>query len=102
MESKAQIEMDFNKAKIQADKLERIANDLKKISNVEFNDALQKLSNSWQGQNADFYLKKANILQDKMLDTRKNLLDVAERIQTNARRIYKAELIAIEIAEKEG
>lgn len=102
MDDKARIEMDFGKAQKQANNLERIANDMKRLSNVEISETLQKISNSWQGENAELYVRKGSILQDQILDTRKKVLRVANKIQRSAKNIYNAEMEAIKIAENES
>jgi uncharacterized protein YukE len=99
MATRASIEMDFNKARTQANKLDEIANNLKNLSSNDFQGTLQNLSGCWKGSNASAYMNKGTKLQDEINSTAKELHAVASDIRTIAKRIYDAEMAALAIAE---
>jgi uncharacterized protein YukE len=100
MATKLSIEFDFNKAMKDADKVENIANELKRLATQKFDDTMQNLAVNWKGDNASRYLKKGEILGENMVKTANDLYNIAAEIRTVARRVYKTELAALEIAQK--
>lgn len=100
MATRASIIFNFNKAKKQADELDAIANKMKKLSGGDFADTMQNISSNWKGENASAFLQKGAFVQEDMLSTANSLHGVASEIRSIARRIYTAEMKAIELAEK--
>lgn len=100
MASRASIEFDFHKAEAQADKLDTVADQLTRLSDHKFGNAMQHLSSNWKGENASLYLDKGGRLQEQMDGTAKELHSIASDIRTIARRIYEAEMRALRIAEQ--
>ena len=98
MASKHEIEMDFRRAKEQAQKLEEAANALNTLSKNKFNGTLQLIANSWKGDSASLYLKKGTTLQNEMTGTANELKSIASDIREIARRIYEAEMRNLERA----
>lgn len=92
------IEMDFSKAKRQASDLERIANNLRTLSDKQMEDTLRTLEHNWQGDNSVKYTGKGRQLEEKIRKTSKALEDIAEAIRDIAQNVYEAEMRAWEIA----
>lgn len=98
MATRESIEMDFHMACSQADRVDEIADNLSNISSKQFGGTLQELSAGWKGSNASSYLNKGTRLQGKMNDTADDLHAIASEIRAIAKRIYDAEMAALEIA----
>ena len=99
MASKASIEFDFRKAKAQADKMDAVADQLNTLSDSKFGGTMQHLSSNWKGENASLYLAKGGKLQDQMDATARELHSIAADIRTVAKRLYEAEMRALQIAQ---
>lgn len=99
MASEATIRFNFQKALAQADQLDTIANNLNKISSGDLNGTLQVVSANWKGQNASAYLEKGGKLQGNIGTTAKDLHSIASDIRIIAKRVYSAEMAALEIAQ---
>lgn len=99
MATRATIEFNFRTALSQADKIDEIADNLRRLSQTDFGNALQSLSAGWKGENASMYLSKGSVLQGKMNGTSGSLHAVASDIRAIAKRLYDAEMAALAIAE---
>ena len=99
MATRASIEIDFQRAKVQAAKLERIASQMNTLANQTLGGTLQNLSVGWKGENANLYIAKGNKLQEKINVTAGDLRGVASDIRKVAERIYRAEMEALSLAE---
>ena len=91
------IEVNFKNAINQANELENIANDLRNLSDKKFNSTLQQISSSWKGESAALYVNKGNSLEEQLTKTAKEIEKTAQTIKSNAKRIYDAEMKALEI-----
>ena len=60
MATRASIEIDFQRAKVQAAKLERIASQMNTLANQKLGGTLQNLSVGWKGENANLYIANRN------------------------------------------
>lgn len=100
MATRYSIQMDFDKAKRQADELDDIAESVDREANRSLTDTLNALGNDWRGENADKYIKKGFILKESMNDTAGQLHQAAATIRFVAKRIYDAEMENIRIAEE--
>ena len=98
MATRQSIEFDFKQAMAQADKLDTVANNLHNLSARRFETTMQNLSVSWRGENASAYRNKGERLQGKMNDTVNELHNTASEIRKIARRLYDAEMAALNIA----
>lgn len=98
MATRFSIEMDFNQAMRQADRLDELAEQLRSLSDNKFNGTLQNISSGWKGENATAYLAKGTTLKGKMTSTAGELSGIASDIRTIARRVYEAEMRALELA----
>lgn len=98
MATKAGIEFNFRKAMNQADQIDNLANNLSNLSRNRFAGTMQGISASWKGDNASLYLGKGERLQGNMDGSASELHSIASDIRTVARRLYRAEMAALEIA----
>lgn len=98
MKSKHSIEFDFQKALREAEELEQIAGEMRRMAENELQPSLQTLSAAWKGEAASGYLSKGGILKEKILRSAADLDSTASAIRNVARRIYKAEMRAYRIA----
>lgn len=99
MVTQSTIEFDFQRAKQQADNLENLVQELKKLSTQSFEGTITDISSSWKGENSNAYLKKSRRLQNDMNVTTDSLVGVVSDIREIARKIYQAEMSALEIIE---
>lgn len=100
MATRESIEFDFRKALSEADIIDEIAERLGTLSNNKFENTMQNLAASWKGDNASSYLRKGEKLQSSMSRTSNELHSIATDIRTAARRLYEAEMAALEIAQR--
>ena len=102
MATRESIEMDFRQARAQADKIDGIAERLSQLANNQFGNTLQNMAAEWKGENASAYLDKGARLQNRMDASASDLRNSAAAIRRAARRIYDAEMAALEIANNRG
>lgn len=100
MATRASIEFNFRKAMNQADQIDGIANGLSRLSRDRFGSTMQGISVNWKGENASFYLRKGEKLQGNMDGTASELHSIASDIRTVAKRLYRAEMAALAIAQR--
>lgn len=100
MNNRNTIKLNFNRAKQQADRLEEIGNEIKRMANRDYEDTLNGISVAWKGENANAYLSKARVLQNNIAGTGDDLIAVANEIRRKAQRVYNAEMEALKIAEQ--
>lgn len=100
MATRASIEFNFRKAMNQADQIDGIANSLSRLSRDRFGSTMQGISASWKGDNASLYLSKGEKLQGNMDGTASELHSIASDIRTVAKRLYRAEMAALAIAQR--
>ena len=98
--TKRTIIFNYRKAMNQARELEKVASDVKNLSNQKLAASLQELAAGWKGESAALYLDKGNSLREDMLVISKRLMDTADVIRGIAWRIYRAEMDALETAEE--
>ncbi len=97
MISKARIDIDFRKAIEQADELEELSGRICSLGDTGMEEALTLLTRSWKGENAADYIRKTNMLKDRMFGCAQTLNETARLIRGTAERIYAAEMAAISI-----
>lgn len=100
MATRASIEFDFRQAMNEADRIDEIANNLGNLARVKFNGTMQNLVTNWKGDSASLYLRKGENLEENMNKTSGELHSIASDIRAVARRLYEAEMRALEIAER--
>lgn len=93
------IRINFSQAKAQANSISEIAENMRTLAERDFNDTIQQIASAWQGDSASAYLAKAELVRSSILSTAKALADVASEIRAEAKRIYDAEMRALEIAQ---
>lgn len=100
MASRSTIIFNFNQAKSQADKLDSIADRMATIGNSDLDGTMQNIFVNWKGESASLYLRKGNELERDIVSTANALHNIAAQIRAVAERIYRAEMAALEIAER--
>lgn len=98
MATRASIEMDLKRATEQADQIESIASRMATLANSKFDGILQNLSANWKGNSASRYLNKGHVLKGNINRTASDLRAIAREIKAEARRVYDADMAALEIA----
>lgn len=93
-----EILLNYKEALAQADKLDELAAELENIGVTNLNDALIDIRNSWQGDNAEAFLRKAQPLTSKNQAIVKKIRNTASAIRTIAANVYNAEMRALELA----
>lgn len=93
-----EIEMNFAKAKRQADDLDNVARKIENMLNNEYEPCMNGISANWKGENANAYIKKGNALKTKIEKSASNLKKVANTIRVIAKNTYDAEKAAYELA----
>lgn len=93
------IQIDFNRAMKQADRLDDLAYELTGLAQNQINGAMQEIHYSWTGEAAEQYLKKGQIIEEKVIQSASQLKKIAAVIRTTATVTYNAELEAIRIAQ---
>lgn len=94
------IQIDFNKACAQAAKLENCAQEMITLANKQIAAALTEMAANWSGESASAYFVKADIVKNNIVAAAESLHAVANRIRTQAKRTYDAELAALRLAEQ--
>ncbi len=97
MKTKAHIEIDFQLAMREAERLETVASNL---VNAWGNllQIMDSFSGNWSGANARMYRQKYERVCDEIYATSKEIRNIASDIRAIAKRIYDAEMRAYEIA----
>ena len=100
MKSAYRIRMDFNEALADARRLDETAERMNSLAERDFQESINNLSYAWTGNNANIFREKEESVRREILENVKNLRNVADDIRTIARRIYEAEMRALEIARE--
>lgn len=98
--TKSSIDINFQNTLKRAGELDEIADSLRHLSNEQFHNTLEEISGNWKGDNANIYLQKGYTLEQKIKETAKELKHTAQTIRNNAKRIYNAELEAIDLVNQ--
>lgn len=96
------ISVDFEAAKREAANLEELASELDRLLRGSYQQVLQELSWGWQGESADAYRRKAEILQRQIGKTAHDIRTVAGNIRNSAQKVYEAEMRAKQLAKDRG
>lgn len=91
------LEIDFQKARKQADKLDRLAKDLEKLTKQEYSTTMEQIRSNWTGDSANRYLSKGALLESEMEGTVKKLKNVANSIRSTVNRLEEAQRKAQEV-----
>lgn len=98
MKTKWQIEFDFDQARRQANQLEDIAERLESLANHQIEQSNAELPSYWRGKSASLFQQKQEEMKKNVLASSRELRQQAELIRAIARRLYQAEMEALEIA----
>ena len=93
------IQMDFQKAKNQAGRLEKIAGDMNRLANNEIPFCMRNVSANWQGDHARSYVGKGNTAAENLRSIAESLNQAAAAIRTIAQNTYNAEKAALDLAK---
>lgn len=99
MSQESVILFNYQNAMKQAKELKGISSKLKKLSDSQFDDTINKIDRSWDGESSTKFVQKGKKLKGKMDDSAKDLESIAGTIETIATNIYKAEMEALRIAK---
>ena len=100
MASYSTIKFNFVQAKLQAQRLENIASEMRNMANQNFESAISQLSGGWKGESATLYIRKAENVRNDILKTARDLDAVAGSIRKVAQKVYNAEMEAKRLAEE--
>ncbi len=98
MQFREQIEINFQAELRKAELLEEAAGQLKNAVSIHMEQTLQVLRLSWKGENADLYQANCRNLLTEINDTAADLRKAALGIRTAAYVMYRAEMIALQLA----
>lgn len=90
------IKIDFVAVESQAKQLEEIAEGIRRLAERKMTGAIENMAAIWEGESADAYFSKAELVKQELLKTSSSLCDVASNIRAQAKKIYEAERRAIE------
>lgn len=99
MKTSGEIRFDFQNAMQQARKLDELADSIERRVVGKLDETSQSVHAAWKGDSASRYLRKTGELQGQIRQTARSLRSTAEDIRRIARRIYEAEMRALEIAQ---
>ena len=97
--SRYAIEMDFRRAKAQADALDNLANELNNLANKDYENTITQIQANWESDNATIYFGKAQTVKERMNRSASDLGKAADTIRQIAKNIYDAEMAALALAE---
>ena len=98
MKSEHTIYMDYQKTMSQAEELYQLAAKIKNIKNKDLAGVWSGVSAAWKGENANKYLQKGKKVEKTILSTSSELERTASSLKTIAKRTYKAEMEALQLA----
>lgn len=95
-----QIQMNFEKAKLDAQNLDDLATRIDNLAQGKLEDTLDRLSGAWKGDNADLFINKSRQVQTDMKKAAETLRKGVAQIRKTAEETYKTEMRNYEIAQK--
>jgi len=99
LKTSGEIIFDRDTALAQADKLERLADEIRRRTVRPMENDGQNLHAVWTGSSATAFLRKQQDLRRQIKQTEQELRDIAADIRATARRVYGAEMEAVRIAQ---
>ena len=100
MRTEYEVYMDFDRAMEQVGKLRQIAKDVDAIGNDDVGGTKKSIQKDWTGDNSVAYIEKVEIVEGKIIDTGKDIIRIADAVETIAINTRDAELEAIAIARR--
>ena len=101
MDALRPINITFNNAKRQADRLNECASQLQKVQR-QLDSLSGNLQREWSGDAANAFLAKCNALREKINGTSSDINQISATIRGAANAFYSAEMKALEIANSRG
>lgn len=98
--SQHEIDIDYERAIEQAERLEEVARNMYDISNKKLEESLQTISNNWKGESAGKFGKKGIVLQGNIRNSSREIEDIANEIRRIAKAMKRADEAAMRIAEE--
>ena len=96
------IDMDFKTARQQADRLDRLANELESLTVNDYEAAMGQIRSGWSGEAAGGFLAKGGALEGDMKSTVKKIRELANSIRSTAHKAEDAQKKAQEIINKKN
>lgn len=100
MKEKHEIYMDFMRAKEAARELDEIADQMNQVANHKLSAAMDETASTWKCDAERIFGEKTERLRSNVNHNIQTVKNLAERIRSDAKRMYEAELRAYEIASK--
>lgn len=100
MKSKYQIKMNFQQAKAEAARVERVADQMKTLGDKRMEQSMRNLSYAWTGHSARRFLDRQRFQLTHIRTITEQLYEIAADIRTVAAQVYEAEMRAYEIAAR--
>lgn len=82
-----------------ADRLDVLSTKLNNLAEGRYYETLRGISNNWKGENSAAYLRKGEVVRDRISDSSRDLKKAAQTVRTIARNTYNAEMRAYRIAQ---
>lgn len=98
MKTEFEIYMNFKKAEAQAENMRKFAQVLLDVAGNDVGQIIRQLRNNWTGDNSDKLMTKADVLRERMVNSAKELQELADVVIRIAEKTQKYELAAIGIA----
>lgn len=102
MPTLTEILFNFDKAEQVAQRIEEIAEILRKLARNDMTHMHQNIASAWKGNSSLSYLTKSSLLQADVLETYNSLTSVVNVIRTVAKTIRDAEIMVLNIAKGHG
>lgn len=96
------INLNYNRAKAQASRLDEIAQQLRKLGKSGIEQGCDELLAGWQGENAQLFVQKERELGSDIIKTAKEIEEIAQAVRSAARKIYEADKRAAALAAATG
>ncbi len=100
MLSADQININFQKAKSDAQALDDLAVQIENLAKNQLDQSINKLSGAWTGANADIFIGKERQVQTDIKSVATDLRKVATDVRATAEEIYRTEMRNYEIAAR--
>ena len=98
--NKNEIYLNYRRAMQQADRLDEAASNIEKLVSERMTNVTGTLKSAWQSDSSPQYYSKIELVQGNILSDAGKLKKVAQSIRETAEIIRRAELRALEIANK--
>lgn len=95
-----EIFLNYSQAMKQADRLDEVAQRIEKLVGEKIERTTDALKAAWQSDNSPQYIWKVKGVQKEISGNAKEIRKVAQNIRSAAEEMKRAELRALEIAER--